>query len=302
MRFGLAAPNFRELATPEFLRRFSQCAEEFGYDSLWVADHLVVPVDVEAQFGSTFYEPFTTLAYLAGMTGRIRLGVSAAVLPYRNPVHQAKIISTLDALSGGRAIIAVAAGWSEAEMRALGAPFHRRGAVTDEYLQVFRELWRNPPPSFDGRTVKVSGVVFEPKPMQDPFPLWGAGNSAAAIRRAARFCQGWHPRRRTVQEVRDGVRLLSTLADAFGRGAERFEVAPRVPLAFDRRPGASGFPITGSADEIAAWIARYEEAGATYLVLDTFGSAEVGDLTPQQVLDTLQRFAAEVMPRFAERR
>jgi alkanesulfonate monooxygenase SsuD/methylene tetrahydromethanopterin reductase-like flavin-dependent oxidoreductase (luciferase family) len=191
----------------------------------------------------------------------------------------------------------VAAGWSDEEMETLGAPFHRRGAVTNEYLRLFRELWTNPEPAFEGTIAKVTGVTFAPRPLQDPLPLWGAGNSPAAVRRAARYCQGWHPRRRTPDELREGVALLRTEAQKAGRQGS-LDVAVRVPLTFGKVEGAGLFPLRGTLFDITAVIERYVEAGATHLVLDTFGAAEVGDGSPDEVIETIERFASEVMPRF----
>lgn len=296
MQFGLALPNYRHVASPGFLQRFAQRAEALGYDGLWAADHVVVPEDVAQQFGVTFYDPFTTLAYIAALTERIRIGISAVVLPYRNPVHQAKMMATLDVLSGGRTTFAVAVGWSEQEMAVLGVPFARRGALADEYLQLFRELWTNPAPVFQGETVRLQGVVFAPRPVQDPLPLWGAGNSRAAIRRAARFCQGWHPRRRTPDELRDGVQYLRQEAERFERDPNAFDIALRLPLKFveDRGLGATG--LIGTPREIIDTIARYRAAGVTAFVLDTFGSPDLSDQGPDEIMATIERFASEVRP------
>ncbi|HEY8491148.1 MAG TPA: LLM class F420-dependent oxidoreductase [Dehalococcoidia bacterium] len=301
MQFGLVLPHFRHVASPEFLRRFARRAEELGYDSLWATDHLVIPEAAVPRFGATFYEPLTTLAYVAAETQRIRLGTSALILPYRNPVHQAKVLATLDVLSGGRTVFAVAVGWAKDEMDALGVPFERRGALATEYLRLFRELWRNPRPVFHGRTVHVEGVAFQPQPAQDPLPLWGAGNSASAIRRAARFCQGWHPTRPTPEQVQEGRAYLRHEAARYGRDPDEFVIAARLPLRLLDRPAADAAPLVGTPDQVVESLQRYRAAGVTHVVLDTFYSAPaLHDQTPDDVLRTAERFAAEIRPRLAD--
>lgn len=300
MEFGLVLPHFRHVASPEFLRRFAQRAEELGYDSLWATDHIVVPEAAVPRFGATFYEPLTVLGYVAAVTHRIRLGTSALIVPYRNPVHQAKVLATLDVLTGGRTVFAVAVGWAKEEMDALGVPFERRGALTTEYLRLFRELWRTAAPSFHGRTVHVEGVAFEPRPVQDPLPLWGAGNSRAAIRRAARFCRGWHPTRPTPEQVEEGRDYLRHEAIRNGRDPDEFTIAARLPLRLLDRPSADAMPLIGTPDQVVAGIERYRAAGVSHLVLDTFYSAPaLHDQTPEDVLRTAERFAAEVRPHVA---
>lgn len=298
MEFGLVLPHFRHVASPEFLRQFARHTEELGYASLWATDHVVVPDAAVPRFGATFYDPLTTLGYVAAVTERIRLGTSALIVPYRNPVRQAKELATLDVLSGGRTVFAVAVGWAKDEMDVLGVPFERRGALTNEYLRLFRELWRNPHPVFHGKTVHVAGVAFAPQPVQDPLPLWGAGNSAAAIRRAARFCQGWHPTRPTPEQVREGVQYLRHEAVRYGRDPEEFTIAVRLPLRILDRPVEESMPLIGTPDQVLQGIERYRAAGATHVVLDTFYSAPaLHDQSPDEVLRTAERFAAEIRPR-----
>ena len=145
MRFGVALPNYGPLASPETLLRLTTLAEELGVDSVWVSDHLVAPVGVQSIYPydrrphptpgdmgvlEEFYEPMTTLAWLAGATRRVRLGISAYVMPYRNPVVTAKQVATLDRLSGGRVVLGIGVGWLAEEFRALDVPFARRGHRT----------------------------------------------------------------------------------------------------------------------------------------------------------------------------
>jgi len=140
MKFGTWIPNCRDLATPEIIRRTAVRAEQLGYDSVFVSDHVVVPNAYVDRFGAGIYDPLITLSVLAGATSRVLLGTTVLIVPYRNPVLTAKMVASLDALSGGRVVLGIGAGWVPEESAALGVPFAERGAMTDEYLAAMREL------------------------------------------------------------------------------------------------------------------------------------------------------------------
>jgi probable F420-dependent oxidoreductase len=208
MRIGVALPNYGTLAGRDTLARLAGLAEDLGADGVWVSDHLVAPVGATSvypygrhqapasgQLGiiEEFYEPLVTLAFLAGRTRRVRLGVSAYVMPYRNPVVTAKQVATLDALSGGRVGLAVGVGWLREEFAALDVPFAHCGRRTDDYLAVCRALWAGGVAAYDGPDYRLPPVRSGPQPVQRPHPpIWIAGNSDAAIDRAARHGDGWH--------------------------------------------------------------------------------------------------------------
>src|SRR6266852_4483578 len=176
MDFGVWIPNCRHLATPDIIRNTAARAEQLGYDSVWVSDHVVVPHANVKNFGETVFDPLVTLAVIAGATTRVRLGTTVLIVPYRN------------------AVVA-------AESAALGVPFAERGAMTDEYLAAMQELWTKREPSFAGKYTQFSGLVFEPKPVQKPHPpIWVGGHSKAALRRAAQFGAAWHPINRPPDE------------------------------------------------------------------------------------------------------
>src|SRR5262245_5213960 len=196
MRIGVALPNYGALAGRDTLARLARLAEDCDADGVWVSDHLVAPVGATSvyPYGSRraptssqlgiieeFYEPLVTLAFLAGQTRRVRLGVSAYVMPYRNPVVTAQQIATLDALSGGRVVLAVGVGWLREEFDALDVPFARRGRRTDDYLAVCRALWAGGVATYDGTDYRLPPVRSGPQPAQRPHPpIWIAGNSDAA--------------------------------------------------------------------------------------------------------------------------
>jgi probable F420-dependent oxidoreductase len=207
MQFGFNLPISGPLSAPEILTRIAQQGEALGYDYLTLTDHLVlpnlrVPGYPYSESGEFFgerpehrHEQLTTAAFIAAKTSRIRLVLAVMVVPHRPAVLVAKMLSTIDVLSGGRLVIGVGAGWLQAEFDAVAAtPFGERGRVTDEYIRAFRMLWTEEEPRLDGRWVKFDRVLFEPKPVQRPHPpIWVGGESGPSLRRAARSGDAWYP-------------------------------------------------------------------------------------------------------------
>src|SRR3989454_3220023 len=231
MNLGVWLPNCRPLATPDIIRGAAVRAEQLGYDSVWVSDHVVVPHANVVNFGETVFDPLVTLAVVAGATRRVRLGTTVLIIPYRNAVVTAKMIASLDALSGGRVVLGIGAGWVAAESAALGVPFAERGAMTDEDLAAMQELWTSRAPSFAGKYTRFGGLVFEPKPLQKPHPpIWVGGNSRAALRRAARLGAAWHPIKRPPAGLRAGQAGIARLCPARARAT-----APALTLRNDLR-------------------------------------------------------------------
>jgi probable F420-dependent oxidoreductase len=189
MKFGLYGLHRDRNVDPAVLVRRARLAEEAGFESLWVGDHIALPV---GEGNPPRLEAMVALTYLAAVTSRVRLGVGLIVLPQRQPVLLAKQLTSLDVLSGGRLTVAVGAGYVEPELHAMGVTLAERGARTDEYLAAMRALW-DAAPSFEGRFVSFSGVVQHPSPVQRPHPpIVVGGHSAAAYRRAVRQGSGWY--------------------------------------------------------------------------------------------------------------
>lgn len=301
MQFGLSLPHFRQVASPEAIRRVAQAAERLGYDGIWVSDHIVIPASAVDRFGSVFYEPLTVLGFAAACTSRIRLGTTVIILPYRNPVVTAKVLSTLDVLSGGRVTAGMAVGWTEDEFKALGVPFQERGALSDEYIAAFKALWTQETPTFHGQHVRFENIAFEPKPVQKPhIPIWIGGNSRRAIRRAVALGDGWHPTRPLPEDVKAGVAYLREVCEQRRRDPRSLTIAVREPLKF--YDGAEAMvkrrPCLGGTQKIIDDIGRYRDAGVHYLMLDTFYSApELEHETLESLLATIERFAADVIPK-----
>ncbi|MEW6267692.1 MAG: LLM class F420-dependent oxidoreductase [Thermodesulfobacteriota bacterium] len=282
LRFGVALPNYGPLANAANLARLARRAEARGIDSVWVADHLVAPVEVASVYPfdrsprpkpgdmgviEEFYEPLTTLAFLAGATERIRLGVSVYVVPYRNPVVTAKTIATLDALSGGRVIFGVGVGWLREEFTALGQDARHRGRVTDEYLEVCRRLWRDDVASFAGQHYVLPAVRTGPKPAQRPWPpIWVGGNSRAARERAVALGDGLHLIDLTPEEVAPQVAEVRTALARAGRDPARFVVSLRKGVLVRDDDGDDDRPLYGTPAKIRRDVAAYADAGVEYLV------------------------------------
>jgi probable F420-dependent oxidoreductase len=302
MQFGLSLPHFRQVASPEVIRQVAQGAEHLGYEGIWVSDHIVIPTSAVDRFGSIFYEPLTVLGYAAACTSRVRLGTTVIILPYRNPLVTAKVLSTLDVLSGGRVTAGMAVGWTEDEFKALGVPFKERGALSDEYIAAFKALWTQDKPAFHGQHVRFENIAFEPKPVQKPhIPIWIGGNSKRAIRRAVALGDCWHPTRPLVEDVKAGLAYLREVCAQRGRDPRSLTIAVRQPLKF--HDGAAGSvrrrPLLGSTQKIIDDIGHYRDVGVQYMMLDTFyGAPELEHETVESMFGTIERFAADVMPKF----
>jgi probable F420-dependent oxidoreductase len=297
MKFGVWIPTCRHLATVEIIRHSAVRAEQLGYDSVWVSDHVVVPNANIVNFGETIFDPLVTLGMFAGATSRVQLGTTVLIVPYRNAVVTAKMVSSLDALSGGRLVLGIGAGWVAAESNLLGVPFAERGAMTDEHLEAMQELWTSEAPSFAGKYTQFSGLRFEPKPVQKPHPpIWVGGHSRAALRRTAQFGAAWHPINRSPEELRAGMDEIARVCEARGR-----EAPPALTLRNDVRvvrPGESvpksshgGRVIAGEPARLVEQIAELADCGVEHLCLE-FLSADGRELDEQMVL-----FAERVRPK-----
>lgn len=273
MQFGFILPNILStVGDASGIKNTARLAEDVGFDSLWVSDHILMPA-AKAQYGSGT-EALMTLAFAAGITQRVALGLSVLILPMRNPLIVAKELASLHELSGRRPVIAgVGVGWSTDEYGYLNADFQRRGKLADEYITIMRKLWTDEHPAHSG-THNFSGVMFSPRPMQ-PLPIWIGGESEAAIRRAATLGDGYQPTvPESIGEFAANVRRLREWSA--GRA-----VTISLSITFDMSQGAQAV-----IDELGA----YREAGLEYPAM-RFKHASLGEL-----LAHIETFAREVMP------
>ncbi len=234
MRFGLFGLNFGPCADPALAVRVAVAAEESGFESVWTGEHVAMPMrdnPVPTPPETPFLDSLIALANVAASTRRLRLGTGILVLPHHNPVLLAKALTTLDLVSGGRLIAGFAGGYVEAEFRALGVSFPGRGAITDEYLEAMRILWTEELPRFAGRFAAFDGIRFEPKPHQRPHPpIVVGGHAPPALRRAARFADGWYGFGLTVDAAAPLVRELARLRTATGRPPLEISLTTFEPL------------------------------------------------------------------------
>jgi probable F420-dependent oxidoreductase len=308
MRFGVHGLNFGRVAgdIPTLVRLVAR-TEELSFDSVWVGDHIILPWHIASPYpysptgtppfkpDEAALEPLTLLSYLAGSTVHVQLGISVLIVPHRNPLYAAKVLATLDVLSGGRVICGVGAGWMREEFEALGLNFDRRGAETDEWIRIFKVCWRDGDPAYQGSYYSFAKVKFEPKPVQKPHPpIWVGGNSRRAMRRAVEFGDAWHPGWSRPDQLATQRQALDAIATKAGRDPATLELTLLRPLQIlDRPAGDPRRPLIGSAEQVAEDIRAYERVGVSHLV---FGFRTTDG---QEMLRQVEKFAAEVRPRLA---
>lgn len=300
MRFGIAIPIHRNLE-PQLALDIATKAEELGFDSVWVSDHIVVPTNYLDRFSEVFYDPFVLLSTIAARTKNIKLGTSVIILPYRNPIVVAKMISTLDVLSNGRVIFGIGAGWMKEEFNILGIPFTERGKRTNEYIKIMKELWEKDDPRFDGDFFKFSDIRFYPKPVQKPHPpIWIGGSSKSAMKRAAMLAEGWHPTWIGLKEIEKGIAYIEKIRKEAKRESTPFVYSIRNRLNILDKKGKQGFkedirhpfPLYGTPEEIVKRINTLKETGISYIVVD------IRTENDKQMFDTMEKFSRSVLPAF----
>ena len=310
MRYGFYLPTRGPTATRDGVLKLAREGERLGLHSAMIADHVVFPVKSESDYpytldrkhpgGGDALETFSILGVVAGATEKLRLVTSVLVLPYRNPVLTAKMVASLDVLSGGRVTLGVGVGWLKEEFEALDSPdFERRGAVSDEWIAIFKQLWSQAPATFKGKFYDYSDIRSEPFPLQKPHPpIWVGGHSKAALRRTARHGDGWHPVGAIAasplppQEMKAHLQTLKQMTEAEGRDFSKLAISYKAPLYDtgipDRDGGRRSF--SGSADDIAGDIRSFAAIGVHELIFDFRGNSIDASVAG------LQRFAAEVIP------
>jgi probable F420-dependent oxidoreductase len=271
MKFGINVPTYGDRANPAEILDWVRRAEDVGYHLAMVSDHIALTADVARLFPAPFYDPFATLAWLAGQTTDIALGTTVIVLPYRHPLLMARMAANIDRFSGGRLVFGVAGGWAPAEFAAVGVDYAARGRISDESLAAIKTLWTNEFASFSGREVAFGPVATGPRPVQRPHPpIWVGGHSGGALRRAVRYGDAWHPTSVPVDFIEHiGLPRLRQLAAELDRPVPA--LAPRIKLRITRDPVPDGSRVAGegTVDQIHADLVRLAGLGATHVVLDT---------------------------------
>ena len=312
MQFGFYLPNHGPTARPDPLAEIARRGDSLGFQCMVVGDHILVPRVIDSPYPYTvggefppaesgeYFEQLTLLTFLAGITQNIRLVPSVMIVPYRNPLLAAKVLATLDVLSKGRLTLGVGVGWMEEEFVALDAPpFAERGAVTNEYLRAFKELWTSDNPVFEGKYYQFSNIDFLPKPVQKPHPpIWVGGQSRAAMRRAAELGDGWHPvgaipaAPLEPEEMAQNLVALHRYADRAGRDPKELDVAMKAPLydpAMASEEGRRRF--SGDPEQVFHDVKTYADTGVSHIIFDIRST----DLN--QTTERMAWFAEEVMSR-----
>jgi probable F420-dependent oxidoreductase len=292
MKFALTGVGSGSTARPELLVQVAQKAEALGFESLWIPEHLAVPVQITSRYpysadgkfpggpGAALHDPFVALGFIAACTKTIKLGTGVFVLPLRNPLAVAKAAASVDVLSNGRLLFGIGIGWLEDEFNAVGMPFKDRAARTREWITMMKALWAEDTPQFSGRFHSFPPLGFNPKPIQKPHPpiIFG-GDSKPALKRTAEIGDGWFGVRYTPESVKPVLAQLKEIAGKVGRNFAKIEISvgmePGTPFTIDT-------------------VRRFADAGVHRLMTFAPGFTPrakfATDLYPQ-----MEKFANEVM-------
>lgn len=294
MEVGVHIPQVGPMAARRVMEPFARAADEAGFDGLWVFDHVLVrreqgesryPYSASGQMGVRpeldFLEPLTQLAFLAGITSRVRLGTSVLVLPMRQPVLHAKIMATIDVLSGGRFVLGAGVGWWKEEYDIMGVPFHERGRRMDECLQLVRALWTDDFVDFRGRYYEVVDWACNPKPVQaGGIPIWLGGESPRQLERVGKYADGWHATAKSLPTLRDDFEIAREAARKAGRDPD----ALRITLE------GGGVLTPDNLEAAAEGLHRLKEMGLFHVIVGVH-PRHMAEATP-----ILEEFGAKHLP------
>ena len=318
MRLGFAVPQFGPDAGPNALLEVARLAEELGYDSLWVIERLLYPLNPKAPYPATAdgslplayrrsLDPLATLAYLAAVTSRVRIGTSIINLPYHNPVLLARELGTIDVLSQGRLDVGLGVGWSPDEFEAIGVPMSGRGRRAEEALQVIEAIWRDNPVEFEGRYFRVPESYFDLKPVQKPRPpIYMAAYTPTTMDRVARLADGWIPSGVPLGAMEQMFAAIKQGAAEAGRDPSDLKLIVGANVAFHPAPLGDDRPIfAGSAEQIEEDIVATRKLGADKLIFNVLFSSDVGStedlLSHMEQLQTMARRSERTSSRMASR-
>jgi probable F420-dependent oxidoreductase len=297
MKIGYSIPNNQGVENPNDLVALAVKAEQFGFDSVWVAEHLFHSSYVAERLGDKpYHEALTVLTAIACATKTVRLGTSVLVLPWHDPARLGKTIATLDQLSDGRVDIGVGVALTEDEFENLGVDFPSRGRRANEVLGAMQALWTQDTPSFSGEFYNYEGLKFSPKPRQKPYPpILVGGASKPAYRRIAQYGDGWHTIRQSPTQVAEASKQIIQLTKDAGRDANNLRFS--INLHYRVTSEASDIPVqdritlTGNTDDIVKTIQAYQAAGIDEMVIN----ATSADMKRHD--DVMSHFTNSVRPR-----
>jgi len=306
--FGLDVGIYGALADPDTVLHLARHAEEAGFESIWLADHVAFPVSFKSEYpysakgdfptslSDPLLEPIATMGVLVGATKRVRIGTAVLIMPYRNPVLLARMLVTLDNFSGGRVVLGAGVGWLQEEFDVLDTfDFKQRGRVTDEYLEIFKAVCAGGKVSYRGETYAFDPIFSAPGSVQRPHPpILIGGLADAALRRVATHGNGWLAVMASPETLRERLATLERLAGDAGRRFADLSLAYKMFLnigeakrsRFDARE-----PGTGSLTQITDDLKRLFELGFTKIIVRYRGS------NAAELMSQIDRFAAQIVPK-----
>ena len=294
MNLGIALPIIANIDIDNQLK-IAIKAEQLGFKSVWASDHIIIPQEWKGRFSDIFPDPFIMLTAISQNTSKITLGTSAIILPYRNPIIVAKMLSTLDNLCNGRLICTVAPGWMKEEFDILGVPYEGRIPKTEEFIKILKNLWSENPDPFEGEFYTFKNVSFQPKPMQDKLQIWMGGNADGAIQRAVDYADGWQPIWFSPQELKNKILFLEKYADEkkvnINREIYNISLRNRILITDDKDNGNNpDTALIGQKNEVFDKILAYKDLRIKEVVLD-FISPNI-----DEILETMEIVGNELIP------
>ena len=296
-KLGIMLP-YEGVVSPEEIVQVAQAAESAGLESVWVGDHIAFPVEMNSINPTTptgkypypldnpRLEALTALAFLAGVTSTIQLGVNACVVPYRNPLLLGKVVSTLDYLSQGRMVFGATLGWCKEEFEALGVDFEIRRQLLDEGIEILRSLWEVEKPSYEGETFSFNPLYMQPKPQQSPMPIFFGGHSRPALRRAATLGDGWLSVRLPPDELAGHVEFLKKERKNSSRAGQSFTVTTNFPVRVGT-DGADGVNLS-DLEQTTKSLQNLGDAGADLVIVVVTSHASVEILEAIKLLKVIK--------------
>jgi len=287
MRRGFGLPQSGPAAGPEAIVKVARRAEELGYDSLWVYERFLYPVQPQIRYAGTpdgsypevfktVLDPLDALTWAAANTRRIALGTSVLDMPYYNPVLLARRLTTLDVLSGGRVRVGLGLGWCKDEFDAVGRPMRGLGKLADEFIGVLKAIWTTDPAEFHGQFFTLPRSIIQPKPIQKPHPpIYLAAFTPGALERSARLANGWNPVMLPIDAMKQMTDSMKNMARVAGRNPDEMETIVRANIYETTKPlGNDRVIFHGSREQIAADLAATRDLGVAEIFIDpTFSPA-----------------------------
>ncbi len=297
MRLGFFLPQIGTVANPSAIVRTAKRAEELGYDSLWVTERLLYPVEPQTSYYGgplpevykRVFDPLETLTFASAHTSRIALGTSVLDIPFYNPILLARRLTTLDVLSGGRLRVGFGLGWSVDEYDATGASLKERGKRADEFLKVLKIIWTTDPAEFHGKYFQLPKSIIQPKPAQKPHPpIYLAAYAPQALKRAATLADGWMPVGSSIEGLKSTSSQLRSMAKAAGRNPGDLKLVARYNLSITPKPlGSDRHFFSGSLDQIKDDIKAVNDFGPDEVILDVTFSPD--SQTEEAFISNLER-------------